>query len=144
MLGASLLVAPVLSFDGVIDYYLPAGRWTHFLSGAVLAGGRWVREQYDFLSLPLFVRPNSAIVVGDNNQRPDYDYAEGFTLRVYQLEPGAVATAAIPAPDGSAAVTFTVSRKGSEITVDWQGEPRNWRVELIGDSGSKVAGACAR
>ena len=29
MLGEPLLVAPVFSPDGVVDYYLPAGRWTN-------------------------------------------------------------------------------------------------------------------
>ncbi len=138
MLGAAVLVAPVLSFDGVVDYYLPAGRWTHFLSDKVVDGGRWVREQYDFLSLPLFVRPNSAIVVGDNDQRPDYVYSEGFTLRVYQLDDGAIAKAVIPAADGTPAVTFTVSRKGSEVRVEWQGEPKSWRLELMGENGIQV------
>ena len=135
---------PCFSFDGVVDYYLPAGRWTHFLSGKVVEGGRWVREQYDFLSLPLFVRPNSAIVVGDNDQRPDYDYTEGFTLRVYQLDDGATAKAVIPAADGTPAVTFTVSRKGSEVTVEWQGEPKNWRVELMAEQRQPSGDACTR
>ena len=36
MLGDSLLVAPVLSSDGVVDYYLPAGRWTNLLNGNVI------------------------------------------------------------------------------------------------------------
>ena len=138
MLGGAVLVAPVLSFDGVVDYYLPAGRWTHFLSGKVIEGGRWLREQYDFLSLPLFVRPNSAIVVGDNDQRPDYDYADGFTLRVYQMDDGATVNTAVHAADGSPVVIFTIARKGSEVTVDWQGEPKNWRMEVAGESGSKV------
>ena len=29
---------------GLVDYYLPAGRWTNFLTGQVVEGGRWVRE----------------------------------------------------------------------------------------------------
>lgn len=145
MLGGAVLVAPVLSFDGVVDCYLPAGRWTHFLSGKVVEGGRWVREQYDFLSLPLFVRPNSAIVVGDNDLRPDYDYADGFTLHIYELEPGAVATAVIPAADGSALVSFTVTRQTGvapdQIRVHWQGTPRNWRVLLAGAAaGASIIG----
>jgi hypothetical protein len=46
MLGPSLLVAPVMSYDGRVDYYLPAGRWVNFLSGEVVEGGRWQREQH--------------------------------------------------------------------------------------------------
>ncbi len=44
MLGGSLLVAPVFRHDNVVDYYLPAGRWTHFLTGETAVGGSWRRE----------------------------------------------------------------------------------------------------
>ena len=89
MLGDALLVAPVFSRDGAVDYYLPAGRWTNFLSGQVVEGGRWVREQHGFLSLPLLVRPNSIIPVGANDERPDYDFADGVTFHVFELQDGA-------------------------------------------------------
>jgi alpha-D-xyloside xylohydrolase len=46
MLGDALLVAPVFSPHGAVDYYLPAGRWTNFLTGQVVEGGRWVRERH--------------------------------------------------------------------------------------------------
>lgn len=36
MLGEALLVAPVFSPEGVVDYYLPAGRCTNLLSGQVV------------------------------------------------------------------------------------------------------------
>ena len=39
MLGDSLLVAPVFSPDGGVDYYVPDGRWTNFLTGEVVEGG---------------------------------------------------------------------------------------------------------
>lgn len=32
MLGDAVLVAPVFRKDGVCDYYLPAGQWTHLLT----------------------------------------------------------------------------------------------------------------
>lgn len=144
LLGPSLLVAPVLSFDGVVDYYAPAGRWTHLLTGEVVEGGRWRREQHGYLSLPLLVRPNTVLVIGDNDQRPDYEYSDGFTLQVYELADGAVAEATIPHADGSLAATFTVQRAGSEITVQWQGSPRNWRLLLAGAHAAvAVAGGAA-
>lgn len=55
MLGPALLVAPVFSADGSVSYYLPAGEWRHLLSGDVVHGPGWRREQYDYLSLPLWV-----------------------------------------------------------------------------------------
>ncbi len=132
LLGEALLVAPVFTDKGEVDYYVPDGRWTHFLTGEVIEGGRWRREQHDFLSLPLLVRPNTALVVGDCDDRPDYDYSDGFTLRIYQLADGAAAQVLIPASDGAAAVAFTVQRHAATIMVRWQGSPRNWRVQLIG------------
>lgn len=145
MLGDSLLVAPVFSYDGTVDYYLPAGRWTNFLTGKVVEGGRWLREQHGFMSLPLMVRPNSVIVVGDQENRPDYEYAESFTLRVYQLADGSTANAAIPAADGSVAVTFSVQRSGQAISVQWEGTPKDWRVLLVGvNSVAGVEGGAAR
>ena len=144
MLGESLLVAPVLSNDGLVDYYLPAGRWTHLLTNEVVEGGGWRSAQYGYQSLPLFVRPNSAIVMGDNYQRPDYDFGVGFALCVYQLADGATATAVIPAADGSPAVTFTVHRAGNDLAVQWQGAPKNWRLLLVGiESNGSISGGSA-
>jgi alpha-D-xyloside xylohydrolase len=132
MLGDSLLVAPVFTPDGWVDYYLPAGTWTHFLSGAVVQGGRWVREQHDFLSLPLMARPNSIIPVGASDQRPDADYAAGVTLHIFALQDGAAASVAVPNPDGSTAFTATARRDGQRITLQAQGAPGPWRALLRG------------
>lgn len=57
MLGDALLVAPVFSESGEVDFYLPEGTWRHLLDGGTLEGPRWHRKTFDFMSLPLFVRP---------------------------------------------------------------------------------------
>uniref|UniRef100_A0A7C4KFN3 alpha-D-xyloside xylohydrolase n=1 Tax=Anaerolinea thermolimosa TaxID=229919 RepID=A0A7C4KFN3_9CHLR len=132
MLGDHLLVAPVFSADGKVDYYLPAGRWTHFLTGEVVEGGRWVREQHGFLSLPLLVRPNSVLAVGANDQKPDYDYADGVTLHVFELEEGATAMARVPTVQGGTAFTVRVSREGRRIEVILEGDASHWSVLLRG------------
>ena len=80
MLGDSMLVAPVFSENGDVQYYLPEGRWTHLLTGETVQGGSWRKETYDFFSLPLFVRQNSILALGANDQRPDYDFADGVEL----------------------------------------------------------------
>ena len=51
MFGGSLLVAPIFSREGDVAYYVPAGRWTHFLTGRVIEGPGWQRETHDYLSL---------------------------------------------------------------------------------------------
>jgi alpha-D-xyloside xylohydrolase len=84
MLGPSLLVAPVMREDGVVEYYVPAGRWTHLLSGKVVEGPRWVRETHDYMSLPLLVRPNTRLPMGARDDRPDYDHEDGVEWREFE------------------------------------------------------------
>ena len=50
------LVAPVMSDDGTVDYYLPEGRWTHLLSGETRQGPGWFRETCGYDTLPLYLR----------------------------------------------------------------------------------------
>ena len=88
MLGGSLLVAPVFTHDGTVDFYLPAGKWTHYLTGKVVEGGCWLRETHDFFSLPLYIRPNTLLPTGANDQRPDYDYMDGLTVEAFALQDG--------------------------------------------------------
>ena len=132
MLGESLLVAPVFTPDGTVDYYLPAGRWTHFLTGQIVEGGRWVRERHDTLSLPLLARPNSIIAVGAIDDRPDYDFADGVTFHVFELQDGATLVARVPTLKGETAMTVEVSRWGKAIRIEARGATQPWRVLLRG------------
>ena len=61
MLGESLRVSPIFREDGVSEYYLPAGKWTHLLSGEVRDGGCWQKDTYDYFSMPLYVRENTLL-----------------------------------------------------------------------------------
>ncbi len=63
MLGDSLLVAPVFSEDGTVEYYLPKGKWVHYIDGREIdctSGGKWLTETYGFTSLPLWKRLTGA------------------------------------------------------------------------------------
>jgi len=125
-------VAPVFSRDGVASYYLPAGRWMHFLSGEVKEGPGWVREMCDYMSLPLLVRPNAVVAVGSRDDRPDYDYSDGVTVQVYELADRGQATAVIPSTAGDVEALVAVKREGHTITVERRGNLARWRVLLVG------------
>ena len=145
-LGESLLVAPVFTTEGEVDFYLPAGKndgpWTHLLSGEKRAGGRWYRETHDFMSLPVYVPPNAVLAWGAETEKPDYDYADGVTLRVFALDDGVSAPFAVAATDGSIAARGTVRRSGSEyITEISEGALRNWYVEVDGKRSPAQASA---
>ena len=85
MLGSSLLVAPVFREDGVVEYYLPKGTWTHYLTGEKAEGGRWYQQKYDYLSLPLFVRENTVLPVSTGVTAAAQPYADSLLLKVYEL-----------------------------------------------------------
>ena len=91
MFGDSLLVAPIFKENGEVQYYLPEGTWYNLITGAEVAGGKWQKETHDYHSLPLMVRPNSILPLGNNDQKPDYDYAAGVTLVVSAFDEGAEA-----------------------------------------------------
>lgn len=132
MLGDSLLVAPVFSHDGSVQYYVPKGCWTNLLNGNVIEGPRWVKETHDFMSLPLLVLPNSVIPMGNHTDRPDYDYSNGVTLYIYQLEDGKQVSAEIPTLEGKIETRFDVKREGNVINIQRQGSLKAWNVFLVG------------
>ena len=132
-LGDSLLVAPVFTESGDVDFYLPEGTWTHLLSGAVKAGGRWYQERHDFLSLPLYVSANTVIPWGSETERPDYDFANGVTLRVFALADGATAAFTVASLQGGIAARGTVQRTGQRYDVSvTEGTLRDWSLEVDG------------
>jgi alpha-D-xyloside xylohydrolase len=65
------------------------------------------------------------------DDRPDYDYADGVTLRVYDLADGARVTTVVPTTTGEVAATFTSVRRGNTVEVTAEGAA-NWRVLLVG------------
>lgn len=132
LLGSSLLVAPVFTEDGTVDYYLPAGRWTNLLTGEVQEGAGWRREQHGFLSIPLMVRPNSILPLGAVDDRPDYDYADGVTFRVYELLDGDLVCNVVT-PQRAQSVQLNIRRRGKHVTASITGETSvRWRLQLAG------------
>jgi alpha-D-xyloside xylohydrolase len=127
---------------GEVSYYLPAGRWTHLLSGEVSDGPGWRQERHDALSLPLWVRPGSLLITGATDDRPDYAYASGPTVALYALDDGATATATLPTPGGEVAATFIARRQGDSLTVEWEGQASQWRLLLAGMNDLADAGGC--
>ncbi|TDV55331.1 alpha-xylosidase [Actinophytocola oryzae] len=144
LLGTDLLVAPVFTEDGRVEYYVPDGEWTQLLSGETVTGPRWVREEHGFASVPLLVRPGAVLPVGAVDDRPEYDYADGVTLRVFgDLAEGATVTTEIPTVAGDVACVFTTTRRGGSVHVTVDNPPANWRVQLgsstpVSASGSSI------
>ena len=133
MLGDSLLVAPVFSDGGEVSFYVPEGTWTDFFTGAEVPGGRWTTMSCDFLTVPLLVRPNTVLPLGAVDDRPDYDYADGVTLQLHQLDDGASITTEV------AGATFHTRRNGTQIDIQVESPPSAWQVRF--PAGDPIAGS---
>ncbi|EOI5728966.1 alpha-xylosidase [Cronobacter malonaticus] len=130
MLGDSVLVAPVFSEAGDVAFYLPPGRWTHLWHNDELDGGRWHRQRHDFLSLPVYVRDNTLLALGNNEHKPDYAWHEGTAFQLFNLADGAEARCEVPAANGETVFTLCVKREGKRITVEGRGNATGWTLCL--------------
>ncbi|MNC01695.1 Alpha-xylosidase [compost metagenome] len=130
MLGDSVMVAPVFSEAGDVQFYLPEGRWTHLLSNQQAQGSRWHKEKHDFQSLPVYVRDNTLLALGNNDQKPDYTWHEGTAFQLFNLDDGREALCEVPAADGSVIFTLKVRREGNTLAVQCEGQAKDWTLCL--------------
>ena len=114
--------------EGDVTYYLPEGKWTHLLSNEKREGGHWLRENYDFFSLPLFARENSIVAIGANNQQPDYDYGKDLTLHVFELSDQA--SAKVCDSKGNDMLSVSAVNENGVITLKFDGKAENLSVLL--------------
>uniref|UniRef100_A0AAU3GLX8 alpha-D-xyloside xylohydrolase n=1 Tax=Streptomyces sp. NBC_01401 TaxID=2903854 RepID=A0AAU3GLX8_9ACTN len=139
MLGPDLLVAPVFAEDGEAEYYVPDGAWTSLLTGERVTGPGWRHETHGFDSLPLLVRDGAVLPWGADDQRPDGDWLDGLTLRLFG--PGPVErTVTVPDLSGATAAAFHVVRDDAGTRVTAEGSDRSYRV-VIEESGAAGEGA---
>ncbi|MCT2588990.1 alpha-xylosidase, partial [Streptomyces sp. N2-109] len=131
MLGPDLLVAPVFTHSGQVDYYLPEGTWTHLLTGQRATGPAWRSETHALESLPLFVRAGAVLTLGADDQRPDGDWLREPTLLVYPTDsPDYSARVTIPDHTGAPAATYRVHREGDTLHVSTQDTDLPFHVRL--------------
>ena len=62
MLGPSILIAPILSEDGVRDIYLPEGEWIYYYTGEKFVGGKWIVKGEGLNRVPFFVKKGSQLI----------------------------------------------------------------------------------
>jgi len=138
MLGDSLLVAPIFNKKGEVSYYLPKGKWTNFFTNEKVEGGIWRKESHDYMSIPLMVRPSSIIAVGNQNNKPDYDFAEGVTLHVFELEEGKSVSTTVFGMDGTTGLKVDVYSKNKIIDVKIEGGEKIFGILFRGIFNLKV------
>ena len=117
MFGDDLLVAPIFNPEGEAEYYLPAGKWTNFLTNEVVEGGSYRSEHHGYLSIPCYVKENSIVAVGAVDTTPEYDFAKDVTLKVYQLKDLETATTSVYNMKAEEELLITVDKSENNITI---------------------------
>lgn len=128
MLGERLMAAPVFREDGWVDYYLPAGRWTNLISGDVREGPGWFREHFDYFGLPVMVRENSVLAMGENDRVPDYDYEKNTVFHLFEMQ--GHAWTRIVTRTGKEAGWVETFRQGGRLTVTVSGDITDFKLCL--------------
>jgi alpha-D-xyloside xylohydrolase len=129
LLGDGLLVAPVFH-DARAEYYLPAGEWTHALTGEVRAGGGWHFDELDFFGLPLWIRPNAVVPMGPERARVDYDFAAQVRLVCGKLDGTTPRTIPLVDGQGRPLVRFELEQQGSRVTVTSEDGRSGYEIQL--------------
>jgi alpha-D-xyloside xylohydrolase len=81
----------------------------------------------------MWVPENTIIPVGANTERPDYDYADGVTLQVFNVRDGADLRVEIPNVHGNIAAVFHCVRRGNTLRITREGMAKHpWSVQLRG------------
>lgn len=137
MLGEELLVAPVFNSEGEADYYLPEGRWVHLLSGMAECGPGWKKEKYDYFSLPLFVRENSILILGTDEENVEYDYEKNMVVCIAEFEDGKKAETLVPTTDGGMCNQVMAVRNGNKIEIELTHETE-WILKKMGQEAKKI------
>jgi alpha-D-xyloside xylohydrolase len=111
---------------------VPEGEWISLLDGSAVDGRRWITETHGYDSVPLRVRPGTVLPFGADDSRPDYDWADGVTLRCFALPDGYDAVTTVPGHDGSASTSFRVLCEGGTITAISDDARSPWALQ-VGD-----------
>ncbi|MEV3934127.1 MULTISPECIES: alpha-xylosidase [unclassified Streptomyces] len=135
LLGPDVMVAPVFSEDGTVEYYVPEGTWTHFLTGETVTGPVWRQESHGFDSLPLLVRQGAVLALGADESRPDGEWLDDLELRVYAPAGTGDFTRTVTVPDrtGAVAATYEVTCEGGEARVTTDTD-RPCTVTVVGET----------
>jgi alpha-D-xyloside xylohydrolase len=142
MLGDALMVVPVMDADGRVEYFLPDGSWIDFVTGEKKQGGRWLREQYDYMGLPLLARENTVVPMGARDDVPDYELADGVTFHVFEVSDGSLVQGVVPDSRGVPATVVNIARAGSRLTITPGITAGDWSVLLRSmGSATSVEGA---
>lgn len=138
MMGDSLLVAPVFKETGEVEYYVPDGKWVNLLNGRIAEGGEWKKESFDYFGLPLLVRPNCVLAVGNCDVEPNYEFYDGVTFYLSVFEEGGWGETSVTDVRGNVMMCVKAVRESDVIRLFVEGGNGNWSYQVLGGQEVRV------
>ncbi|NMW64701.1 alpha-xylosidase [Mobiluncus mulieris] len=129
-LGSKIIVAPVLSESGDVDYYLPYEGWTNLLNGERKERSGWYHEKHGLDSLPVMVPDGTILPIGCNRRTPQYDWSEKVCLYIFNPDQGELILR-VPNNDENEYTYFQLTRNGQDVEIV-SNSPKSWSVNVIG------------
>ena len=86
------------------------------------------------------VKENSIVPMGARDDRPDYDYAEGVELRIYELQEGAEAVKTVYGMTNQAELTVKAAKAAGTITIEVEAS-KAYTIRLMNVMAASVEGA---
>lgn len=130
MLGGTLLCAPIFAADGCVRYYVPKGVWTNILTYDRIEGPCWRKEEHDYFTLPLLARENTALVTGKSDDVAEYDYLEGVTITLFELQENRPVATEVFSADAQKSGIIRAVRKDNHIVLQMDGFRASCRLML--------------
>lgn len=121
MLGASLLIAPITSEQGIVRYYVPSGVWTNLQTRERIEGPIWKNEQHTYNTMPILARPNTILVTGNFNAKPIYSYMENATITLFEIADAKELSADIYSADLKSIAIVKVLKQDKRLTISIEG-----------------------
>ena len=81
--GNKIMVAPVFTDTGEVEFYLPTAGWTSLLSGKRYEQGGWYKETHSIDSLPILVPDGTVLPLGNCTSSPVYEWDNGVCLYLF-------------------------------------------------------------
>lgn len=135
MLGDSILVAPVFSEDGSVDFYVPeGGNWINYIDKESFAGGHWYERTYDYMNLPMLIKPGSVIAKGAIDSTTEYDYVDGITYELFGFENGMSKEIQVYNKEQNLVAKLAVNMNENILTINIDSENKNWTATIYGIS----------
>lgn len=128
LLGADMLVVPVMNDEGVASVYLPDGVWCDWWTGERVPGKEHLRLQVPIERCPLYAREGSILPLApemDHVGQRDWD---PLTLEV-RLAIGDEATTRVVTPNGD--VHVTASRHSQKLRTTVSGPEQEYELRLL-------------